>query len=124
MTVPFVRADAGGREVVNVVASSGTSHEIDLADGNYHAVTVDDDCTFSVTGTVADRVCSFTLELIQDGTGGRTVTWWGGIEWAGGEEPTLSTDADDVDILVFVTRDNGSTWRGGVFGLAFSSAGS
>ena len=120
MTVPLVRADAGGREIVNVVASSGGSHTIDLADGNYHAITVDDDCTLDVTGTVADRVCSFTVELIQDATGGRTVTWWGGIEWAGGTAPTLSTGANEVDIFVFVTRDDGTTWRGGVFGQDFS----
>ena len=120
MTVPFVRADGGGREVVNVVASSGSTHTVDLADGNYHAVTVDDDCTLSVTGTVADRVCSFTLELIQDGTGGHTVTLFSGIEWSGGTAPALSDGAGEVDMLVFVTRDDGTTWRGGVFGQDFS----
>jgi len=57
---------------------------------------------------------NFTLVLKQDGTGSRTVTNWNVYEfdessadgsatvvWAGGSAPTLTTDANHVDILSF-----------------------
>tara|TARA_R110002096_G_scaffold35966_2_gene100843 strand:- start:5003 stop:6298 length:1296 start_codon:yes stop_codon:yes gene_type:complete len=57
---------------------------------------------------------NFTLLLKQDGTGSRTVTNWKAYEfdessadgssatkWAGGTQPTLTTDANHVDILSF-----------------------
>tara|TARA_R100001443_G_scaffold77203_2_gene84440 strand:- start:234 stop:1001 length:768 start_codon:yes stop_codon:yes gene_type:complete len=57
---------------------------------------------------------NFTLLLKQDGTGSRTVTNWNAYEsdesaadgsatvvWAGGSAPTLTTDANHVDILSF-----------------------
>jgi hypothetical protein len=57
---------------------------------------------------------NFVLLLKQDGTGSRTVTNWkaleadetvadgdGAAKWAGGSAPTLTTDANHVDILSF-----------------------
>ena len=57
---------------------------------------------------------NFVLLLKQDGTGSRTVTNWKVAEfdesaadgsatviWAGGSAPTLTTDANHVDILSF-----------------------
>ena len=57
---------------------------------------------------------NFTLLLKQDGTGSRTVTNWkpyesdepaadgvAAVVWAGGSAPTLTTDANHVDILSF-----------------------
>ena len=57
---------------------------------------------------------NFQLLIKQDGTGSRTVTNWKVIEfdesaadgseavvWAGGSDPTLTTDANHVDILSF-----------------------
>lgn len=42
-----------------------------------------------------------TLELIQDATGGRTVTWGNTIYAVGGVLPTLSTGVNDIDVLHF-----------------------
>ena len=120
MTVPFVRADAGGREIVNVVASSGASHTVDLADGNVHDVTLDANCTLTFAGTVADRACSFVLLLRQDATGSHTVTWPGEVVWSDGTAPTLSDAADAIDIVTFFTVDNGTTWFGFVSGQAMA----
>ena len=57
---------------------------------------------------------NFVLLLKQDGTGSRTVTNWkamefdessadgsSGVVWAGGSAPTLTTDANHVDIISF-----------------------
>ena len=61
-----------------------------------------------------DMSGNFQLLLKQDGTGSRTVTNWKAMEfdesaadgsasvvWAGGSAPTLTTDANHVDILSF-----------------------
>lgn len=42
-----------------------------------------------------------TIELVQDGTGSRTVTWDAGYKFIGGITPTLSTAAGAVDIFMF-----------------------
>lgn len=43
----------------------------------------------------------FWLQLVQDGTGSRTVTWWSTINWAGGSAPTLTPTADKADCFQF-----------------------
>lgn len=48
----------------------------------------------------------FYIELIQDGTGSRAVTWWNGIDWAGNAVPTLSTAANSIDAFLFVPKGN------------------
>lgn len=118
--VTFVRATGGGREDLNTVAASGTTETLDLANGNVHDVTLDDDCTLTFTGTVASVACGFTLILRQDGTGGHAVTWPASVDWPGGTAPTVSDGASDVDVLTFVTVDNGTTWLGFTAGQDFS----
>lgn len=119
-TIPFVRANGGGREDIATNATSGTSATVDLADGNVHDITLTDNCTLSFTGSAASVGCAFTLVLRQDGTGSRTVTWPSSVDWAGGTAPTLSTAASAVDVLTFVTIDNGTTWLGFVAGQAMA----
>lgn len=45
--------------------------------------------------------CNLVLMLVQDGTGGRTVTWPGTVKWVNSTAPTLSTGANDIDIVAF-----------------------
>ena len=59
----------------------------------------------------------FIVKLKQDGTGNRTATWPGTVDWAGGTTPTLSTAANAVDIFEFLTMDNGTTYSGFTLGL-------
>jgi hypothetical protein len=118
--VTFVRATGGGREDLSTVAAAGTTETLNLADGNVHDVTLDDDCTFTFSGTVASVACGFTLVLRQDATGSRLVTWPASVDWPGGSAPTLSTGANDVDVFTFLTIDNGTTWFGFVAGQDLS----
>jgi hypothetical protein len=46
---------------------------------------------------------TYTLIVIQDGTGSRTLTWNSVFKWAGGTAPTLSTVAARKDVFVFYT---------------------
>jgi len=44
---------------------------------------------------------TYRLEIIQDGTGTRTITWNSVFKWAGGTPPTLSSGAGDIDLIYF-----------------------
>jgi hypothetical protein len=101
----------GGGDVLSTVGTTGATETIDLANGNVHNITLDDDCTFTFTAVAADRARSFRLYLWQDGTGGHVVTWPGSVEWAGGA-PTISTTADSLSVFMFETLDGGTIWHG------------
>ncbi|MFQ5954020.1 MAG: hypothetical protein ACE5JZ_03040 [Kiloniellales bacterium] len=46
---------------------------------------------------------TYVLIVKQDATGSRTLSYGSAYKWPGGTAPTLSTGANDVDILVFVS---------------------
>lgn len=48
----------------------------------------------------------YSLMVIQDGTGSRTVSWNSAFKWPDGTAPTLSTAAASIDIFTF--RSNGT----------------
>lgn len=85
-----------------------SASDIDLSTGNYFTKTISGATTFTVsnvptTGTVA----SFILELTNPGS---SVTWWSGVKWVGGTQPTWTGTGKDV--LAFYTHDGGTTWNG------------
>ena len=69
------------------------------------------------TFTAPSNPCNILLMLVQDGTGGRTVTWPGTVKWPSATAPTLSTGIgdDDIDSLYY-----GRTNYYGVGSLDFS----
>lgn len=48
---------------------------------------------------------TYVLEVIQDATGSRTVTWPASFNWGSAGTPTLSTAASKVDIVTLYCRD-------------------
>jgi len=87
---------------------------LDLTDGNFFQARAAGSTTFvfanppvSVVGT-GGAAGGFILEL-QNG-GAATVTWPSTVRWPGGTAPTLT--AAGFDVLVFVTDDGGTNWRG------------
>jgi hypothetical protein len=89
------------------IAMSSTS--VDLAEGNYFSYTVSGTTTFTFDNVPSGTVSSgFVLELTNGGVA--SVTYPASVKWAGGTAPTLT--ASGVDVLVFITDDNGTTWRG------------
>ncbi len=96
-----------------VTANSSTSYTIDLTEGNVFDITLTGNCAFTFANPPASGVAgSFTLYLTQDGTGGRTVTWPTAVKWPSGSEPTILTEADDLNLFSFFTIDGGATWYG------------
>lgn len=57
----------------------------------------------NITIAVSNEVngMTFTLRILQDGVGSRTVTWFAGIKWAGGAAPTLTTTPAKADTFQF-----------------------
>jgi hypothetical protein len=56
--------------------------------------------TLSITNPVAGQ--TYTIRIIQDGTGSRTITTWPtNSKWPNGTTPTLSTVANRYDLVVF-----------------------
>ena len=109
--------DYGETAVTN--ATSGATETLDLESGNVFDLTLDNNCTITLSNPPASGTSgSFTLILRQDGTGSRTVTWPASVDWASATAPTLTTDASAVDVLTFMTVDGGTIWLGFVAGQA------
>lgn len=105
-------------ENVNAVATAGASQTLPApATATIHRLALSATvCVLTFPAAAAGK--SFTLELVQDATGSRTVTWPGTVRWAGGTAPTLTTTANKSDVFTFASFD-GSTWRGFVAGQNF-----
>ncbi len=109
--------DVGETLVTN--GTSGAAATIDLENGNFYKITLTANCTLTFSNPPASGTAgSFTLFLVQDGTGSRTVTWPGTVDWAAATAPTLTTTAAAVDVLTFITLDGGTVWNGFVAGQA------
>jgi len=109
--------DVGETLVTN--GTSGSAATIDLENGNFYKITLTANCTLTFSNPPASGTAgSFTLFLVQDGTGSRTVTWPGSVDWAAATAPTLTTTAAGVDVLTFITLDGGTVWNGFVAGQA------
>lgn len=94
-------------------ATDETTITFDLDLSNKHRVTLGDNRTLALSNP--DGSQTFTIRLLQDGTGSRTVTWFSTIKWAGGAEPTLTTTADKADTFAFV-RTGTDTYDGFIVG--------
>jgi len=87
------------------VETDGATVTFDMDDDLKHEVEIEGNRTLAVANVPNGAV--FMVRLIQDEIGGRTVTWWSGITWPNGVEPTLTTTADKADTFVFLCRSAG-----------------
>ena len=97
------------KETINPVAASETLHF--ASGGPYKEVTLTQNTTPDFDGAVSGKNCSMVVNFIQDGTGGRTITWTNVDNWFGtsGAAPTLSTNAGEQAVFLFWTTDGGTT---------------
>ena len=88
---------------------SGTSVTCNVNNAGAFNLTMTGNTTFSFTNpwTTNDSI-GFVLQLT--GNGG-TVTWPSSVDWAGGTAPDAPASGE-TDLLVFWTRDGGTTWYG------------
>lgn len=79
--------------------NSSTADTIDWNEGPNHKSTMTGNCTYTFTAPAGPG--HLQLKLVQDATGSRTATWPGTVKWPGGTAPTLSTGANEIDIISF-----------------------
>lgn len=82
-------------------AAAGTA-TLDLTASYKHNITMPaGNITIAVSGEEAGNV--FSVRILQDVTGSRTVTWFTTIKWAeGGTPPTLTATGAKADVFTFV----------------------
>lgn len=92
----------------NTLGSISGSQTIDLTLGNFVSATATGSITWTFSNPSASHASGFVLELTNGGSAAQI--WPATIRWPGGIAPTLTSSG--VDVLVFVTDDAGSNWRG------------
>lgn len=74
--------------------------------GDYHRVILGGNRTLALSNMVAwDKI---VIDLVQDGTGTRTVTWFTTIKWNGWTVPTLTTTINKIDTFGFICTTAGN----------------
>lgn len=109
-----VRTASFGTEFDNG-AQAGPNYTVDWNNNQKQVVTLSGNLTLSFTAPVGTG--NFLLRVVQDGTGGRTITWPASVKWPSGTAPTLSAGANAEDIVTFYY--NGTDYYG-VASLNFS----
>lgn len=99
--------------------NSGAADTIDLSAGALQKSTLTANCTYTITNSAIGT--DYRLKVIQDATGGRTVTWPSTISgknlvWIGGSAPVVDATANAVTFVSFY--DDGTVVWGSVAGVA------
>lgn len=118
--LPKAGGELTGRVDVKT-ATIAASHEgafsgaeiLDLTAANYFTGTLNGASSFVFSGVPSgDFATGFILRITNGGA--YVITWPASVDWPSGVAPELTESG--VDILVFLTDDDGVTWRGMVSG--------
>jgi len=93
---------------------SGTA-TVNVQQGTYFSANTTGACTWTFAGGPdSSKATGFTLELTSGGGMANTYsqTWPAAVKWPGGTAPTLTQGETAVDVLIFLTDDGGTNWRG------------
>ncbi|MCL4405314.1 MAG: prepilin-type N-terminal cleavage/methylation domain-containing protein [Patescibacteria group bacterium] len=77
-----------------------SSMTIDWSKGNTQKIVLTGNATLTFTNGQPGG--KYSLMLVQDSTGGRTITWPSNVKWSGGTAPTLTTTANKTDFVGFI----------------------
>ena len=110
-------------ETFVAVTSTTNAVTVNSEAGNNFSHTLTENTTFTFANPPATGTAyGFTLKIIQDsGASGYTVTWPSSVDWPAATAPTLTADANAVDVFVFYTHDSGTTFYGFVAGQAMGT---
>ena len=92
-------------QITGTVTAVGALN-LDCSSGNDFTKTIAGNSTFTVSNVPSSK--AFDLRLILTYTSG-TITWFSGVNWAGGSAPTLT--GGKVYEIIFTTINGGTTWR-------------
>ena len=82
--------------------------------GNIRRVVLGGNRTLALSNVSVGQV--FIIQLVQDSTGSRTVTWFTTIAWTGGVAPTLTTTLNKTDVFGFICTSAGN-YQGFILGM-------
>jgi hypothetical protein len=95
---------AGSLRVNNAIVFQSLNAEnytgaqtLNWATGNQKRITLTGNTTLSFSNPAG--FCSLLLEIHQDATGARSITWPASVLWSGGTTPVLSTAANAIDVI-------------------------
>lgn len=100
----------GAAEVLAFVSGSEVHHKLPLDSTT---------CAITFSGAVNFIPSKIYLEIVQDATGGRLVTWPAAVKWPNSLTPSISLGANKRDRFEFITRDGGTTIDGLIVGTDF-----
>lgn len=113
LTKPVINARNQTAQTYSPAAAATAT--LDLSLGDQHDITMPaGNITIALSNDTNNQI--FSVSILQDGTGSRTVTWFTTIKWAGGVAPTLTTTAGKRDRFVFI-RTGAGTYDGMISGL-------
>jgi hypothetical protein len=107
LKLPLSGGLVSGQLTQNIVALGLNGSGINTALGNYYSATLSGNSTVVISGTPSNVYYGFTYEVNHQ-TG--TITWPAAVSWPAATAPTLTTGK--LHIFIFVTDDNGTSWRG------------
>lgn len=107
-------------EAVEVFATAGSAVTLSAATtATMHRVLLSTTtCAITAPAPVAGH--SHWVEITQDGTGGRAITWVGTIQWPDGAAPMITVVASKRTVVVLSCADATVGWIGGVAPGAYS----
>ena len=79
--------------------NSGASITINFGTSQKQKLTLTANTT--LTFTAPPGVGNFLIKLVQDGTGGRLITWPNTVRWTLNANPVLTSNANAIDIVSF-----------------------
>lgn len=88
-----------------------------ITKGKTRDVTLGGNRTIAFSNVTVDQW--LILNIIQDATGGRTVTWPAGFVWDSGSAPVLSTTPSVIDTIVIHCTGAGA-YRGYIAGMGLA----
>lgn len=102
---------AFGRGAVIPQTFAATIAAWDVSRGGYYSITLTGNLTITAfsnpsPGQIVD------IEITQDATGSRTVTWPTNVRWASGSAPTLTTTAGHTDKISLIYNATLAKWTG------------
>ena len=95
----------------------GANIDWNTANGQVAKVTLAGNRTFNAPTNLQDGAF-YALEIIQDGTGSRTASWNSVFKFTGATAPTLSTDPNSKDYIVFRSDGTNLYEQGRSLGVA------
>lgn len=118
--VPFIQIRNPILQAPSQLISTYTyasSVTFDLNASKIHILTLQGNPTLYIKNVSIGQ--EFSIKLVQDSTGSRTVTWFSGIHWAGGSAPVLTVTASHWDTMSFMCTAL-NVYEGKVWGANFS----